>query len=209
MKHMTRREVFMNAVAKGEEAPIEPLTREEVLLAEHAKREASGGSGGSGGVTSWNDLTDRPFGEDYYTLWDKNDCDFESLEIVEGYVKVYDDAWVRNQLENARVTMYEKGSRYETSVSLVDLGDPGWKLPGIGFALYEDYEYNGAVLTPGMWLMCEDGHFVEKFEAAELIQLDPKYITPAYDVLDATDETDIVQQFNMLLANLRYAGFLA
>lgn len=60
---INRREIFMNAIATGCECPIEPVTREEMLLAAHAKREASGGgsSGGGGGVTSWNDLQDKPF----------------------------------------------------------------------------------------------------------------------------------------------------
>ena len=52
MKHMTRKEIFMAALAKGEEAPIEPLTREEQLLAAHARREANGSSGGSSGGAS-------------------------------------------------------------------------------------------------------------------------------------------------------------
>lgn len=44
-----RREMFLNAIATGCECPVEPLTREEILLAEHARREASGGAGGSSG----------------------------------------------------------------------------------------------------------------------------------------------------------------
>ena len=47
MKHMTRKEIFMAALAKGVKAPIKPLTREEQLLAAHAEREASGGGGAS------------------------------------------------------------------------------------------------------------------------------------------------------------------
>lgn len=45
IKPKTRKEVFMDAIAKGKKPPIEPLTREEVLMAEHAEREASGGGG--------------------------------------------------------------------------------------------------------------------------------------------------------------------
>lgn len=58
-KPTNRREMFLHAIATGCECPIEPVTREEMLMAEHAKREAQGG--GSGGVSSWNDLTDNPF----------------------------------------------------------------------------------------------------------------------------------------------------
>ena len=57
-KPTNRREIFMNAIATGCECPIEPVTREEMFLAEHAKREAAGG-----GASSWNDLTDKPFGD--------------------------------------------------------------------------------------------------------------------------------------------------
>lgn len=46
IKPKTRKEVFMDAIAKGKKPAIEPLTREEVLMAEHAEREASGGGGG-------------------------------------------------------------------------------------------------------------------------------------------------------------------
>ena len=41
-----RREVFLNAIATGRECSLEPVTREEILLAGHARREANGGSGG-------------------------------------------------------------------------------------------------------------------------------------------------------------------
>ena len=44
-----RREIFLKAIATGSESPVKPLTREEILLAEHARREASGGTGGSSG----------------------------------------------------------------------------------------------------------------------------------------------------------------
>ena len=52
----TRKEMFLHAIATGCECELEPVTREEQLLAQHAKREASGG----GGVSSWNDLAGAP-----------------------------------------------------------------------------------------------------------------------------------------------------
>lgn len=60
-KPISRHEMFMSAIANGCECTLEPVTREEQLLAAHAKREASGGGTGGGGVTSWNDLEDKPF----------------------------------------------------------------------------------------------------------------------------------------------------
>ena len=50
MKPVTRKEMFMEALAKGCACDVEPVTREEKFLAAQAEREASGGSGGSGGV---------------------------------------------------------------------------------------------------------------------------------------------------------------
>lgn len=49
MKPVNRKEIFMTALAKGEEVGIEPVTREEMLLAEQAKREAGSSGGGGGG----------------------------------------------------------------------------------------------------------------------------------------------------------------
>lgn len=52
MKPVNRKEIFMTALAKGEEVGIEPVTREEMLLAEQAKREAGSSGGGGGGVSA-------------------------------------------------------------------------------------------------------------------------------------------------------------
>lgn len=50
MKPVTRQEIFENAVAEGKTPNIKPLTREEIVLAKHARREASGGGSGGGGA---------------------------------------------------------------------------------------------------------------------------------------------------------------
>lgn len=62
MEFATRKEIFLDAIAKGKEPEIEPLTREELLLAEHAKREASGGSGSGSalGGADWNAAEGEP-----------------------------------------------------------------------------------------------------------------------------------------------------
>lgn len=43
MKPLNRKEIFLEALAKGEQAKTIPLTREEKLLAEQSKRESSAG----------------------------------------------------------------------------------------------------------------------------------------------------------------------
>lgn len=57
MKPLTRKEMLLNAAANGTLDNFEPATREEVFT-----KEAFANAGG--GVTSWNDLTDKPFGEE-------------------------------------------------------------------------------------------------------------------------------------------------
>lgn len=65
MKPLTREEIFKKAIAEGKEAPIKPITREEHLMAEHAKREASGGGSGGG-------LTTFYVYDDYYVYHNRN-----------------------------------------------------------------------------------------------------------------------------------------
>lgn len=79
MKPLTRKEIFENAIAEGKQAPIEPVTREEMILAAHAKREASGGSGG--GVGGALDLIIFTENQDTYE-WSCNKTFDECLELV-------------------------------------------------------------------------------------------------------------------------------
>ena len=58
MNPITRKETFL-AKAGGQSVNTpKPITREEMFL-----QKISENGGGTGGVTSWNDLKDRPFGE--------------------------------------------------------------------------------------------------------------------------------------------------
>ena len=45
MKTQNRKEIFLRALANGEEANIKPLTREEMLLKKQAERESASGGG--------------------------------------------------------------------------------------------------------------------------------------------------------------------
>lgn len=58
MDAITREEMFLSDAAGESNFELEPITRKEILL----KKIAESGGGG-GGVSSWNDLTDKPFGE--------------------------------------------------------------------------------------------------------------------------------------------------
>jgi hypothetical protein len=74
----TRREMFLHAIATGCECELEPVTREEMLLAQHAQREASGGSGGSGGGGG---VTVALFRDEYGTV----SCNKSYAECVEAF----------------------------------------------------------------------------------------------------------------------------
>ena len=50
--------MLLQSIAEGKEVTLEPKTRLEWWLKKIAE------SGGSGGVSSWNDLTDKPFGKE-------------------------------------------------------------------------------------------------------------------------------------------------
>ena len=63
MKAQNRKEIFLKALANGEEPKIKPLTREEALLKKQAKRESES-SGGGEHRCDWNKMDNRPFGEE-------------------------------------------------------------------------------------------------------------------------------------------------
>lgn len=56
MKPLNRKEIFLEALAKGETVNIKPLTREEKLLMQQAERESKGG----GAQADWNAAEGEP-----------------------------------------------------------------------------------------------------------------------------------------------------
>lgn len=68
MKAKNRKEIFLKALANGEEPNIKPLTREEILLKKQAERESES----TGGDCDWNIMKNKPtemVGSDTLT-WD-------------------------------------------------------------------------------------------------------------------------------------------
>lgn len=111
MKAITREEKIMS----GEN--LTPITRKEMFL---SKISGSGG-GGSGGSVSWNDLTDKPFGEEtalvsepIHIVWD-GDTSGTSVKFFEGedvgLYKVSDIVLTNEQIRSAKYVC--KGDDYE------------------------------------------------------------------------------------------------
>lgn len=95
-KPTNRREIFMHAIATGCECPIEPVTREEILLAEHAKREAQGGGSGGGASyradreTVWEATIQTEYMEDMGYLAMFQEAPFEITEHHQRYIVEFD-----------------------------------------------------------------------------------------------------------------------
>lgn len=98
MKPLTRKEMLLNAAANGTLDNFEPATREEVFT-----KEAFANAGG--GVTSWNDLTDKPFGEEVVQTTIKLPTDTEAytetVSIYGGtYYKISDEIYTVEDVLN-------------------------------------------------------------------------------------------------------------
>lgn len=212
MKPVTRREIFENAVAEGKDPGIKPLTREEAILAKHAKREASGGSGG---VTSWNDIPDRPFGERIFTLNYVASGYTPNTELYplvssepfggEGTVEKYrilEGDITQEEWDMCKVITDEHGIEYTCTTS-------GTAVKGFK---NEDFETISLELVDGsICIRAAYGYTCNKSFTASfgtVKTIDPKYLPKAAAVADVT-EAPTAEQFNALLASLREAGYLA
>ncbi len=103
MEAITREEMFLSDIAGDTKYNLEPITRTEKLL----KKIAENGTGG-GGVSSWNDLTDKPFGEE--TVIDETlypETEFTSEDLTYGYFI----------LENFDATKFKVGEKYDVYIS--------------------------------------------------------------------------------------------
>lgn len=115
MKTQNRKEIFLKALANGEEPNIKPLTREELLLKKQAEREsASGGASGGGGAFVVNVIaheTDNPeemytfdksFSEIYNALNSNKNVIFQEVHGDEEYKEIknwYVTSWGSEEME--------------------------------------------------------------------------------------------------------------
>ena len=167
-------------------------------------------------VTSWNDLTDKPF--DANTTYVQYGYELTGAEGTTGY------HWTNktNEAYNA-ISEEDKGIKvvwdgveyfgtmhYEENPGLGDrysfAGDTGAE----PFEFYGDYYYQDDAYFTCIGANDQSSeHTFEIFLEEETVKtLDPTYLPKAAAVADVTD-APTADQFNALLASLRAAGYLA
>ena len=175
-----REKMFLNAAATGETTDLKPITRVERFLYKIAQNI---GSGGGGGVSSWNDLTDKPFGEESVVYFEYTDG-YEPLD------KVVDDGDVEFHKVLAEPLTYEQliGAvgyvNYNGNTITVDNNEENMRTEGTTiiaqetvFCCSDSFVYDENVtLTKGTWTLYRPNMYLMKFEKTTVKTIDPKYL---------------------------------
>lgn len=139
-----------------------------------------------GGVTSWNDLTDKPFGEIGQAedlAWDGN---ITGLEVVNGQLyKVANITPTYDDLRNGFSVTLNDGYVFNYNTSNLNYVSPFIKCANDFFwVVLEDTTYNGSALTKGTYFMQSGGTYtalltINDYEIpqnTEIKTLDMKFI---------------------------------
>lgn len=203
MDALTREEIFLEGIANGEEPNLEPQTRREALL----KRIAA-----AVGVTSWNDLKDKPFSEEteVITLVEE-----QTVPVSSGGAYAFSEinGVIGNLFLGDKCIVTCNGVTYETVAEEVsdDWGGNVLRLSGFGHSI----EYaDGVTYISGNWgsgwgCVTRESFTLKVEKVATTIHtLDKKFLPKSAAVADAAGETPTAEEFNALLAALRDAGYL-
>ena len=151
--------------------------------------------GGGGGATSWNDLTDKPFGDESVTIeWDGLDVEgrVAASGFATGYnaIKVSDLTPETEELIGGVIRAGTYGSEHEsitlTTDAINDIRSEGFNLLMIGdqmlFVVYEDALNLGDIVFPekGIYFIAiisgETQKYTSSLTYGSLKKLDPKYL---------------------------------
>lgn len=153
-----------------------PLNKE---LRERLEAKSEEAFSGGGGVTSWNDIPDKPFGEEIKNyLWYGNRADmesFESMTMLGGtWIKVSDFTDV-DALENGiYVRVRESGTLHEpthvTRAQFEVYSNTSWLGDDV-IVVREDPNH-----SPGLWVGVGDTSWVEEVYTVGYETLDPQYL---------------------------------
>lgn len=151
----------------------------------------NGVGGEGGGVTSWNDLIDKPFEEilpAFDITWDGDMAGRGTFSFEENiyFVKVSDEVYTKEQLLNS--TMYYSDGRYDTPIEedIFVSNDGGFIAIGEVLVVFSAETFIGAMGLPegsvsnGVWFFNWTGEepcYVKRFIASSTIKkLDSKYL---------------------------------
>ena len=179
MEPITREEKFLNAIATGEPTDLKPITRVERFLYQIAQNI---GSGGGGGVYSWNDLKDKPFGEETVVYFEITE-DYVPLDQVvteDGvtFYKVLDEDLTVEQIVGSTGYVRSGENLFEIVATEDDLvvGDGIISSNDAIYAVSDSYEVMGVTLTAGTWIVYNPTFYVEKLAKVTVKTIDPKYL---------------------------------
>ena len=144
----------------------------------------------SGGVSSWNDLTDKPFYDESKVLfeWDGNTEGLDSVDFstvspeLEGIImyKVSDTPLTYDELLGADAIGIVDGQVTPLEITEEQLTVNGNIISIGGFVLsvLEDTTQEGLTLTRGIWHTSpiESGTYVSEISKGVVKQLDPKFV---------------------------------
>lgn len=144
----------------------------------------------SGGVSSWNDLTDKPFYDESTVLfeWDGNTEGLDSVDFgtvspeLEGMIvyKVSDTPLTYDELLGSIGIGIVDGQVTPLEITEEQLTVNGNIISISGFVLsvLEDTEQNGLMLTRGIWQIShiESGVYISKISKGVVKQLDSKFV---------------------------------
>ena len=140
------------------------------------------------GVASWNDLTDKPFGDgDKIYEWLS---DIEYTEKAAMFVKVSDDAPDKSDVIGGKlyadVTMGDDSLQQELPIEdsmVVDLGEGAFAVAEMILVVTADtFDFNGSTLTKGVWMVDFSAAIDITYNKVQIIisgdtkTLDEKYI---------------------------------
>lgn len=196
---LSRTETFLDAMVNGTEVDITPQSRAEVYYQQLLEK-MNGLSGGTeAGVTSWNDLEDKPF---YVTEGVENAVFDEVVDIS----TTYDNVEYIGEYNELQTQILNSGSLYNVTIDGVEynniecymdyiyamldsgMGEYYSKYP---FCIYQDE----AQLTIKLYQMNPGNHSIkisEVVSSGEVKQLDPKFV-------DAYTKEEIDNMFASLI----------
>ena len=153
----------------------------------------------SGGVSSWNDLTDKPFYEEKAfepIMWDGNTESLESVPIEEidgAYYKVADYIPITDKFDIESMAIYniEYGETASQSISEwersygryipFELNEHGWSAYGLVIASDGSFScsrFPSIVFPAGIWLLCNSETYICGITAAIVVTpLEDKYLS--------------------------------